>query len=89
MTATLHALTPQYKPNNTDKYLSRIIRLEKLLVMACSALLHSEDAIVAWPKELVQWFDKNYPHTKLTFDDVIDQLSEDQIEALGLYEDSE
>lgn len=68
---------------------ARIGRMERLLTTACKLLAESEQAMVIWPKELVNWYEKNVPDKPLTFDQALDELTEEQITALGLWADED
>jgi len=86
MDAKVTQLFPAQK-GNSKRLASRLARMERLLKKACILLAESEQGIVVWPKELADWYEVNVPNKPMTFDEAIDELTEEQITALGLWAD--
>ncbi len=68
---------------------ARISRIERLLKKACILLADSEQTRVIWPKDLADWYEKNVPDKPLTFEEAINELTDEQITALGLWADED
>lgn len=70
-----------------DFYSARILRLEELLTLACNHMITSN--IEVWPTALNDWYEKNVPLDKraLSYDEAYNQLTPEQITALGLDDD--
>ena len=78
-------LFPSKKAKHAKKTAVRVMRLERLLKTACKLLSQSETSIIIWPKDLTKWYEINVPDKPLTFEDAINELTEEQITALGLW----
>ena len=90
MTAKIINILPRVKGDikkeiPASDYIARIVRLELLIKEACQCLeFHN---VELWPTPLSEWWDKF--QGPLTFDEAIEQLTDEQYQALGYNDETD